>query len=269
MCKSATLKTYLSERRETTVNEFVEKAMRRLLPDEFADRKKLHEKELQQLAGQIGEASSSQVPIFVCTISFPNVPCPLHVFEPRYRLMIRRCMEVGTREFGMCCAVTHDQPYADFGTMLEIRDIQFFPDGRSIVDTMGGRRFKVVERTIMDGYNTAKVEFLEDDPIESKEEIEELKKLHDDTLEHTKAWMEGMSAGQRRSIVDHYGVLPETEQDYWNLNDGPTWVWWVINILPIDLKIKALLLSMTSLRKRLENMRRILKFLAAKKKQRN
>ena len=47
MCKSATLKTYLSERRETTVNEFVEKAMRRLLPDEFSDRKKLHEKELQ------------------------------------------------------------------------------------------------------------------------------------------------------------------------------------------------------------------------------
>ena len=32
---------------------------------------------------------------------------------------------------------------------------------------------------------------------------------------------------------------------------------------------QALLLSMTSLRKRLENMRRILKFLAAKKKQRN
>ena len=132
MCKSATLKTYLSERRETTVNEFVEKAMRRLLPDEFSDRKKLHEKELQvqqnfgfflkkriiknisnffqQLAGQTGEASSTQVPIFVCTMSFPNVPCPLHVFEPRYRLMIRRCMEVGTREFGMCCYVESEQP---------------------------------------------------------------------------------------------------------------------------------------------------------------
>ena len=27
--------------------------------------------------------------------------------------------------------------------MLEIRDIQYFPDGRSVVDTMGGRRFKV------------------------------------------------------------------------------------------------------------------------------
>jgi len=260
MCKSATLKTYLSERRDTTVNEFVEKAMRRLLPGEFSDRQKVHEKELQQLAGQTGEASSSQVPIFVCTMSFPNVPCPLHVFEPRYRLMIRRCMEVGTREFGMCCYV-ENEPYADYGTMLEIRDIQFFPDGRSIVDTMGSRRFKVVERNIMDGYNTAKVEFLEDEKIED-DEIEELKKWHDETLQHTKDWMEGMSQSQRKRIVDHYGVLPETEQDYWTLNDGPTWVWWIINILPIDLKIKAILLSMTSLKKRLENTRRILKFLA-------
>ena len=49
--------------------------------------------------------------------------------------------------------------------MLEIRDIQFFPDGRSIVDTMGGRRFKVIERNILDGYNTAKVEFIEDEPV--------------------------------------------------------------------------------------------------------
>lgn len=42
------------------------------------------------------------VPIFVCTMAYPTVPCPLHVFEPRYRLMIRRCMETGTRQFGMC-----------------------------------------------------------------------------------------------------------------------------------------------------------------------
>lgn len=43
-----------------------------------------------------------KVPIFVCTMAYPTVPCPLHVFEPRYRLMIRRCMETGTRQFGMC-----------------------------------------------------------------------------------------------------------------------------------------------------------------------
>ena len=44
-------------------------------------------------------------PIFVCTIAFPSVPCPLHVFEPRYRLMLRRCLEYNDKEFGMCMPV--------------------------------------------------------------------------------------------------------------------------------------------------------------------
>lgn len=59
----------------------------------------------------LGEASqwfllslslTKNIPIFVCTMSFPGIPCPLHVFEPRYRLMIRRCQESGSRRFGMC-----------------------------------------------------------------------------------------------------------------------------------------------------------------------
>ena len=53
--------------------------------------------------------------------------------------------------------------------MLEIRDIQYFPDGRSVVDTMGGRRFKVVERGTKDGYSTATVEFLHDVVPEGQE----------------------------------------------------------------------------------------------------
>ncbi len=47
---------------------------------------------------------NQEVPIFVCTMAFPTIPCPLHVFEPRYRLMIRRSMETGTKQFGMCIA---------------------------------------------------------------------------------------------------------------------------------------------------------------------
>lgn len=52
--------------------------------------------------------------------------------------------------------------------MLEIRDIQFFPDGRSILDTCGGRRFKILDRSVLDGYQTAHVEFLKDDPVASE-----------------------------------------------------------------------------------------------------
>ena len=46
--------------------------------------------------------------------------------------------------------------------MLEIRDVQYFGDGRSVIDTIGGRRFKVLSRSERDGYDTAKVEFIQD-----------------------------------------------------------------------------------------------------------
>ena len=48
------------------------------------------------------DSLNKNVPIFVCTMAYPTVPCPLHIFEPCYRLMIRRCIETGTRQFGMC-----------------------------------------------------------------------------------------------------------------------------------------------------------------------
>jgi Lon protease-like protein len=47
-------------------------------------------------------------------------------------------MESGTREFGMCIR-DREKAFADIGTMLEIRDIQYFPDGRSVVYAIGGR----------------------------------------------------------------------------------------------------------------------------------
>ena len=55
--------------------------------------------------------------------------------------------------------------------MLEIRDVQYFPDGRSVVDCCGGRRFRVKERSTRDGYNMAKVEFINDKrPANAEEE---------------------------------------------------------------------------------------------------
>lgn len=52
----------------------------------------------------MGLENQQEIPIFVCTLGYPYVPCPLHIFEPRYRLMVRQCMESGSRQFGMCTA---------------------------------------------------------------------------------------------------------------------------------------------------------------------
>ena len=57
------------------------------------------------------------------------------------------------------------RPFADFGCMLEIDDVKHLADGRSIITTHGGRRFRVNSRGMRDGYNTARVEFIKDDAI--------------------------------------------------------------------------------------------------------
>ena len=35
--------------------------------------------------------------------------------------------------------------FVDYGVMLEINDLQYLPDGRSFLDCVGGRRFKVIK----------------------------------------------------------------------------------------------------------------------------
>ena len=52
--------------------------------------------------------------------------------------------------------------FADYGCMLQIRNVHFLPDGRSVVDTVGGKRFRVLKRGMKDGYCTADIEYLED-----------------------------------------------------------------------------------------------------------
>jgi len=242
------------------VNEFLERSIRRLLPTEFADRKKTFEDEMSDIAGGSAmEDGQVTIPVFVCTMSFPNIPCPLHVFEPRYRLMIRRAMEAGTREFGMCTN-SQENAFSDYGTMLEIRDIQYFPDGRSVVDTMGGRRFKVVGRGTKDGYSTATVEFLKDNLPEDPN-LEALQSLHDQTQATALSWFNNHNQQMKEGILSHYGAMPAVEKNYWRLPSGPAWAWWILAILPLDTQAQQQVLSQVQLKKRLEAISRILGFI--------
>merc|ERR1711962_1574174 len=246
------------------VNEFLERSIRRLLPNEFAERKKMFEDEMIDIAGGSAMEDGTgrvTIPVFVCTMSFPNIPCPLHVFEPRYRLTIRRAMEAGTREFGMCTnSNSPDKAFSDYGTMLEIRDIQYFPDGRSVVDTMGGRRFKVISRGTKDGYSTASVEFLKDNVPEDPE-LEALQNLHDQTQATALSWFNNHNQQMKEGILSHYGAMPAVEKNYWRLPSGPAWAWWILAILPLDTQAQQQVLSQVQLKKRLEAISRILGFI--------
>lgn len=108
-------------------------------------------------------------PIFVCQLSFPGMPTLLHFFEPRYRLMLRRCLESPFPAFGMIMP-PRAAPLSghgttagsDFGTMHEIRSVQMLADGRSMVQTWGIHRFRVLERDSLDGYMVGRVERIDD-----------------------------------------------------------------------------------------------------------
>ncbi|XP_044161956.1 LON peptidase N-terminal domain and RING finger protein 3-like [Bufo gargarizans] len=77
--------------------DLIEELIAKYFPEELKERKMVYEEEIAELSNL-----NTNVPIFVCTMAYPTVPCPLHIFEPCYRLMIRRCMETGTKQFGMC-----------------------------------------------------------------------------------------------------------------------------------------------------------------------
>uniref|UniRef100_A0A8V5G575 Uncharacterized protein n=2 Tax=Melopsittacus undulatus TaxID=13146 RepID=A0A8V5G575_MELUD len=174
-------------------------------PTELAERRDLHRAEMAELSNL-----TKNIPIFVCTMSFPGIACPLHVFEPRYRLMIRRCQETGTRRFGMCI-YEHGKSFADYGCMLEIRQIELLADGRSLVDTIGRRRFRVLSRGHRDGYNTADIEYLEDRKV-AGEELQELHRLHESTYRLAQQFCEHQDLASRHILMQH-GPLPEKEED--------------------------------------------------------
>lgn len=45
-----------------------------------------------------------------------------------------------------------------FGTMLQIKSVQMFPDGRSMVYTWGESRFRILEKGSFDGYMVGRIE---------------------------------------------------------------------------------------------------------------
>lgn len=207
----------------------------------------------------MGKGDNPQVPIFVCTLALPKVPCPLHIFEPKYRLMLRRCVNSGAKQFGMC--VGSDDPnkeFADYGTMLNVQTVNFLPDGRSIVHTVGGRRFRVISRSMLDGYHTASVEWLQDESVEDEEELKQLIELNRVGHITLQTWFSKMTTEQRQCITNAIGPVPAFNENLQLLNDGPDWVWWVLAALPLQDKAKLIILGMTSI---LERLRSVIRFL--------
>lgn len=148
--------------------------------------KRLYEQRKVAIEQEEREARLS-TPIFVCTLAFPGMPTILHIFEPRYRLMVRRCLESGNPRFGMVLPSRTNGGTEEYGTMLEIKSVQMLADGRSMLETVGSYRFRLLEKGSLDGYTVGRVERVDDISLEEEAELERAVLLRRTELDRKKA----------------------------------------------------------------------------------
>jgi len=102
-----------------------------------------------------------RIPLFpLDVVLMPGAELPLHIFEPRYKVMIARCLEEKL-EFGMILAA--NQAVASVGCTAEIvQKIRDYPDGRMDILTKGQVVFQLTELLDEKEYYEGTVEYVAD-----------------------------------------------------------------------------------------------------------
>jgi Lon protease-like protein len=102
-----------------------------------------------------------KIPLFpLDVVLFPGAPLPLHIFEERYRAMVRKCL-ADDQPFGVVCASR--EGLAVIGcTARIVRTLQEYPDGRCDILTEGRERFEIAHLDDTQPYLQADVKLFED-----------------------------------------------------------------------------------------------------------
>jgi Lon protease-like protein len=120
-----------------------------------------------------------RIPLFPLeVVLFPGMALPLHIFEPRYQSMIRRCLDK-PQEFGVVLARAKE--LAAMGCTAEILEVvKTYPDGRMDILTTGRTVIRILKVLSQKPYHEADVEYLEEDVDAAEpEENPELLKLYE------------------------------------------------------------------------------------------
>lgn len=102
-----------------------------------------------------------RIPLFpLNVVLFPGEQLPLHIFEPRYRRMVRECLDAKS-PFGMLLALPDG--VVRVGCTAEILEvIKHYEDGRMDIINVGRDPFRVVELFTDDPLLEGRVDYLED-----------------------------------------------------------------------------------------------------------
>src|ERR1700687_138423 len=102
-----------------------------------------------------------RIPLFpLNVVLFPGEELPLHIFEPRYRRMVRESLEANS-PFGMLLALPDG--IVRVGCSAEILEVRKrYDDGRMDILTMGRDPYRIVDLFTEDSLLEGSVDYLED-----------------------------------------------------------------------------------------------------------
>lgn len=193
-------------------------------------------------------AEVRQIPIFpLDTVLFPGAILPLHIFEDRYKAMMRYALENGNI-FGLSyredAAVGKETPpeIGSVGCMARINAVMPLEDGRMNILSIGLARYRLLRYNQTSPFLIAEVETFSDDPEE------DLGELYDRAREAAEEFFESV-----RRLNDAVGPsaieFPEDPEEFSLI---------MASALPIDNASKQELLEMTSTSLRLARIESIL-----------
>ncbi len=116
---------------------------------------------------------ATRLPLFpLSSVLVPGLVLPLHIFEPRYRVLVQALMalpEGAERQFGVVAIRAGREVGTDgvralhgVGCTAELREVTPFADGRYDIVTVGETRFRLtgIDESAGTPYQTGLVEFL-------------------------------------------------------------------------------------------------------------
>ena len=140
-------------------------------------------------------------------VLLPGTPLPLHIFEPRYKEMIRECISAEA-PFGVVRAF--EEGIAEVGCTAEIITVtKEYPDGRMDLICEGRKRFEVIEVNRDRSFLQAEVLIVPDDPeAAAQEERVKAVQLHLEILSLAGAVQDLSAADQNQLSFYLAGSLP-------------------------------------------------------------
>ena len=129
----------------------------------------------------MGDLSVRELPLFPLpeVVLFPNEVLPLHIFEARYRMMLKSVLETDSL-FGVVKWDPNTKSMANVGCCAHIIKHQTADDGRSNIITMGQQRFQILEIVRSTPFYSGIVSWIDD---ENSQNLQDLDSLRDSVIQ--------------------------------------------------------------------------------------